>query len=52
MMEPSQYGVLKAKRGAAGVVLLTTASVPLPWCTSKSMMATRRNECRCTGTDG
>jgi len=47
-MFPSQYGVEKLNLGAAGVVFCTTASVPLPWCTSKSMMATRRSECLCT----
>lgn len=39
---PSEKGVLKACRAMPGTTPPTHASVPLPWCTSKSRIATRR----------
>lgn len=39
---PSLQGVLKVWRATEGATASTQASVPLPWCTSKSRIATRR----------
>jgi hypothetical protein len=38
---PSLSGVKYGKRSVRGAVAATQASVPLPWCTSKSSSATR-----------